>query len=39
MMKLVYEMRYTHPTEEKPSIEMLPYSSGLQEAYMEMYND
>ena len=38
-MKLAYEMKYTHPTDEGSSIEMLPYSSGFQEEYRKMYNE
>lgn len=38
-MKLAYEMKYTHPTEERSLIEMVPYSSGFQEAYRKMYNE
>ena len=38
-MNLAYEMRYIHPTEEKPYIQMFPYSYGFQEAYKQMYNE
>ena len=38
-MKLAYEMKYTHPTDEVTSVRMIPYSSTFQEAYREMYNE
>ncbi|MCR4838033.1 MAG: GNAT family N-acetyltransferase [Eubacterium sp.] len=38
-MNLAYEMKYTHPTQERSSVYMRPYSSGFQEAYKTMYNE
>ena len=37
-MRFAYEMEYRHPTGEKSSVELIPYSSEYQEAYKQMYN-
>ena len=35
---IAYEMEYLHPTDEKTSIKMIPYSPRYQEEYKRIYN-
>ena len=35
----VYEMEYLHPSDEKTTIKMYPYSAAFQEKYKRMYNE
>ena len=37
-MKLAYEMTYTHKTDERTSVRLLPYESSYQEQYKNLYN-
>ena len=38
-MRKAYAMEYRHPTEERSSIEMVPYSPEFREAYRKIYNE
>jgi len=37
-MKLAFEMEYRHPTGQRSSVELTPYSSEYQNQYREIYN-
>ena len=37
-MRLAYEMAYKHPADEKPDIEMIPYTAEYQNEYKTLYN-
>ena len=37
-MRLAYEMAYKHPADEKPDIEMIPYTVEYQNEYKTLYN-
>lgn len=37
-MKLAYEMTYLHPVTETTCIKLVPYISGYQEQYKDIYN-
>lgn len=38
-MRKAYKMEYVHPTDERSSIEMVPYSMEYQEKYKRLYNE
>ena len=38
-MRTVYRMEYLHPVDEKPTIEMIPYSPEYREEYKRVYNE
>ncbi len=38
-MRKAYLMEYRYPTEERSSIEMVPYAPKYQEKYQKMYNE
>lgn len=38
-MRTAYRMEYLHPVDEKPTIEMIPYSSKFREEYKRVYNE
>ncbi|MBO7395224.1 MAG: GNAT family N-acetyltransferase [Ruminococcus sp.] len=38
-MGTAYRMKYLHPVDEKPTIEMIPYSPEYREEYKRVYNE
>ena len=39
MVRKAFKMEYVHPTNERSSIEMVPYSPEYQEKYKRLYNE
>ena len=39
MIRKAYKMEYIHPTDERSSIEMVPYSPEYQKKYKSLYNE
>lgn len=37
-MNLAYEMTYTHRTDERTSVRLIPYESAYQDQYKKLYN-